>query len=97
MNILDEILSILTLATQAAQSIGGSIPPIEAGATIALALEQIAAKAIAAYEAQTGTPLDLTKLHAEAPVAASAEPVATSTTSSTTTVTTVKETTGTGN
>lgn len=65
MNILQMILEILSVATGAAQVAGGSNPDVAAGAALAAALESIATKAVAAYEAQTGTPLDLTKLHPE--------------------------------
>jgi hypothetical protein len=71
MNILQMILEILAVATGAAQVANGASvndPDVAVGVTLATALESIATKAVTAYEAQTGTPLDLTKLHAETPV-----------------------------
>jgi len=42
--------------------------PAEAGVSSAAALEQIVAKAIAAYNAEAGKPMDLSKLTPEDPI-----------------------------
>jgi ribosomal protein S12 methylthiotransferase accessory factor YcaO len=67
MNVLQEILNILALATSSAQMVapltGGAAADVQAGAAIANSLLAIAQKATSAYEAHTGEPLDLSLLH----------------------------------
>ncbi len=61
MNVLDEILSILSIAAALAQTINNK--DVESGATVAGALLAIAQKSVAALEAHIGQPVDLALLH----------------------------------
>lgn len=68
MNILTSLLEILAIATSAAKVALPGNTDVQSGTALAAALEQIALKSISAYQVQTGTPLDLTKLHPETPI-----------------------------
>jgi hypothetical protein len=65
MNILDDILKGLQVAT----GIASAYPPTAAPALLVEKLLAIAQAAVAAHEAVTGKPLDLTLLHQITPVA----------------------------
>lgn len=60
------LFSILTIAANTIGTVLGT--PIGADIKIAGALVQIAQHAFAGYQAETGTPLDLSKIPAETPI-----------------------------
>jgi hypothetical protein len=66
-NVLQEILSIIALAAEAAQAVPNV--EVDAGALLAEKLVQIAQKSIAAHQAVAGKPIDLSALKAIEPVA----------------------------
>lgn len=64
MNTVTEILAIIQIALQAL----AAIPATSADSAIASALVTILQRALLAYQAATGQPLDVTKVPFEAPV-----------------------------
>jgi hypothetical protein len=66
MSILARFLTIIDIALKATSNVVGG--PIGAGLSIADALEQIALHAAQAYAAETGQPIDLTKVPPETKV-----------------------------
>lgn len=67
MNALQQILQILSIGATAAAGIASN-PDVKAGAGVAEALLSIAQKAIAAHEAHTGEPIDLSLLKPIEPI-----------------------------